>query len=117
MVLIERANPTDRLDVERLIAAYLTSEGVKPRPHSGNRRASGRAGEPCTVGTSSSARGRPFGGRGTLPVRIPSRIRGNGPAGGFVRDLGPSALRGAGPSRTRSRRTPPWIRGTPSRRA
>jgi len=32
MVLIERANPTDRLDVERLIAAYLTSEGVKPRP-------------------------------------------------------------------------------------
>ena len=30
MVLIERANPTDRLDVERLIAAYLTSEGVKP---------------------------------------------------------------------------------------
>ncbi len=26
MVLIERANPTDRLDVERLIAAYLTSE-------------------------------------------------------------------------------------------
>src|SRR5438093_1236131 len=32
MVLLERANPTDRLDVERLIAAYLTSEGVKPRP-------------------------------------------------------------------------------------
>src|SRR2546425_12173875 len=31
MVLIERANPTDRLDVERLIAAYLTSEGVEPR--------------------------------------------------------------------------------------
>ncbi len=32
MVLIERANPTDRADVERLIAAYITSEGVKPRP-------------------------------------------------------------------------------------
>src|SRR3989449_7839934 len=32
MVLIERANPTDRLDVERLIAAYHTSEGVKARP-------------------------------------------------------------------------------------
>jgi len=32
MVLVERANPTDRLDVERLIAAYLTSESVKPRP-------------------------------------------------------------------------------------
>src|SRR5438309_11234508 len=32
MVLVERANPTDRLDVERLIAAYHTSEGVKPRP-------------------------------------------------------------------------------------
>src|SRR5207247_4515835 len=32
MVLVERANPTDRLDIERLIAAYLTSEGVKPRP-------------------------------------------------------------------------------------
>src|SRR5256886_765794 len=32
VLLIERANPTDRLDVERLIAAYLTSEGVKPRP-------------------------------------------------------------------------------------
>src|SRR5437870_2511999 len=32
MVLVERANPTDRLDVERLIAAYLTSEAVKPRP-------------------------------------------------------------------------------------
>ena len=31
MALVERANPTDRLDVERLIAAYLTSEGVKPR--------------------------------------------------------------------------------------
>lgn len=32
MVLIERAAPPDRLDVERLIAAYHTSEGVKPRP-------------------------------------------------------------------------------------
>ncbi len=32
MVLIERANPTDRADVERLIAGYHTSEGVKPRP-------------------------------------------------------------------------------------
>jgi len=32
MVLVERANPTDRLDVERLIAAYHTSEGVKARP-------------------------------------------------------------------------------------
>jgi GNAT superfamily N-acetyltransferase len=32
MALIERANPTDRADVERLIAAYHTSEGVKPRP-------------------------------------------------------------------------------------
>ena len=32
MVLIERANPTDRADVERLIAAYIASEGVKPRP-------------------------------------------------------------------------------------
>src|ERR1700704_2207626 len=32
MVLVERANPTDRLDIERLIAAYLTSESVKPRP-------------------------------------------------------------------------------------
>src|SRR5947208_8895129 len=32
MALVERANPTDRLDVERLIAAYLNSEGVKPRP-------------------------------------------------------------------------------------
>src|SRR6058998_3299534 len=31
MALVERAFPTDRLDVERLIAAYLTSEGVKPR--------------------------------------------------------------------------------------
>lgn len=32
MVLVERAIPPDRLDVERLIAAYHTSEGVKPRP-------------------------------------------------------------------------------------
>ncbi|TLZ46750.1 MAG: GNAT family N-acetyltransferase [Methanobacteriota archaeon] len=32
MALIERANPTDRADVERLIAAYHTSEGVKPKP-------------------------------------------------------------------------------------
>ena len=31
MVLIERANPTDRADVERLITAYIASEGVKPR--------------------------------------------------------------------------------------
>ena len=32
MVLVERAAPPDRLNIERLIAAYLTSEGVKPRP-------------------------------------------------------------------------------------
>jgi GNAT superfamily N-acetyltransferase len=32
MALVERANPTDRADVERLIAAYYTSEGVKPKP-------------------------------------------------------------------------------------
>ncbi len=32
MVLVERAAPPDRPDVERLIAAYHTSEGVKPRP-------------------------------------------------------------------------------------
>ncbi len=32
MVLIERAVPPDRLDVERLIAAYHVSEGVKPKP-------------------------------------------------------------------------------------
>ena len=32
MALIERANPTDRADVERLIAAYHVSEGVKPKP-------------------------------------------------------------------------------------
>lgn len=32
MVLVERAVPPDRADVERLIAAYHTSEGLKPRP-------------------------------------------------------------------------------------
>jgi len=32
MVLVDRANPTDRADVERLIAAYHESEGVKARP-------------------------------------------------------------------------------------
>jgi GNAT superfamily N-acetyltransferase len=32
MVLVERAAPPDRADVERLIAAYHASEGVKPRP-------------------------------------------------------------------------------------
>lgn len=32
MVLVERAAPPDRLDVERLIAAYHASEGVRPRP-------------------------------------------------------------------------------------
>lgn len=32
MVLVERAVPPDRLDVERLIAAYYVSEGVKPKP-------------------------------------------------------------------------------------
>src|SRR5438093_13668798 len=32
MVLVDRANPTDRLDVERLIAAYHASEGAKPKP-------------------------------------------------------------------------------------
>ncbi len=32
MVFVERAAPPDRADVERLIAAYHTSEGVKPRP-------------------------------------------------------------------------------------
>ena len=31
MVLVERAAPPDRLDVERLIAAYHASEGLKPR--------------------------------------------------------------------------------------
>ena len=32
MALIERAAPPDRADVERLVAAYHASEGVKPRP-------------------------------------------------------------------------------------
>ncbi len=32
MVLVERAAPPDRLDAERLIAAYHASEGLKPRP-------------------------------------------------------------------------------------
>lgn len=32
MVLIERAAPPDRPDAERLIAAYHTAEGVRPRP-------------------------------------------------------------------------------------
>ncbi len=32
MVLVERAAPPDRLDVERLITAYIASEGVRPRP-------------------------------------------------------------------------------------
>lgn len=32
MVLVERAAPPDRADIERLIAAYHASEGVKPRP-------------------------------------------------------------------------------------
>jgi len=32
MVLVDRAVPPDRPDVERLIAAYHASEGVKPRP-------------------------------------------------------------------------------------
>ncbi len=32
MVLVERAVPPDRPDVERLIAAYHASEGLKPRP-------------------------------------------------------------------------------------
>lgn len=32
MVLVERAVHPDRLDVERLIAAYYVSEGVKPKP-------------------------------------------------------------------------------------
>ncbi|HYM38604.1 MAG TPA: GNAT family N-acetyltransferase [Thermoplasmata archaeon] len=32
MALVERAAPPDRPDVERLIAAYHASEGVKPRP-------------------------------------------------------------------------------------
>jgi len=32
MVLVERAAPPDRAEVERLVAAYHTSEGVTPRP-------------------------------------------------------------------------------------
>ena len=32
MALIERAAPPDRADVERLVAAYHASEGVRPRP-------------------------------------------------------------------------------------
>jgi GNAT superfamily N-acetyltransferase len=32
MVLVERAAPPDRPDLERLIAAYHASEGVRPRP-------------------------------------------------------------------------------------
>ena len=32
MAFIERASRPDRADVERLIAAYHTSEGVKPKP-------------------------------------------------------------------------------------
>ncbi len=32
MVLVDRAVPPDRLDVERLIAAYHASEGVTPKP-------------------------------------------------------------------------------------
>ncbi len=32
MAFVERAAPPDRPDVERLIAAYHASEGVKPRP-------------------------------------------------------------------------------------
>ncbi len=32
MALVERAAPPDRPDVERLIAAYHASEGVRPRP-------------------------------------------------------------------------------------
>ena len=32
MVLVDRAVPPDRPDVERLIAAYHASEGVKPKP-------------------------------------------------------------------------------------
>jgi GNAT superfamily N-acetyltransferase len=32
MALVDRANPPDRADVERLIAAYHASEGVKPKP-------------------------------------------------------------------------------------
>lgn len=32
MVLFERPNPTDRADIERFLAAYHTSEGLKPKP-------------------------------------------------------------------------------------
>ena len=32
MVLVDRAAPPDRPDIERLIAAYHVSEGLKPRP-------------------------------------------------------------------------------------
>ena len=32
MVLVERATPVDRADIERLITAYVTSEGGKPKP-------------------------------------------------------------------------------------
>jgi ribosomal protein S18 acetylase RimI-like enzyme len=32
MVLVERAAPPDRPDIERLIAAYHAAENVKPRP-------------------------------------------------------------------------------------
>jgi len=32
MVLVDRANPTDRADVERFLAAYHVSEGLKPKP-------------------------------------------------------------------------------------
>src|SRR2546428_194722 len=112
MVLIERANPTDRLDVERLIAAYLTSEGVKPR----TERITWAV-EQGTAGTSSNVRGRPSGAHGTPPVRTLSRIRGSAPAGGCARDPGRSGRRGAGSSQTRSPPTLPWIRGTRSRPA
>ena len=32
MVVVERATPGDRAEVERLVAAYHSSEGVNPRP-------------------------------------------------------------------------------------
>src|SRR5256712_6256604 len=32
MVLVERATVADRADIERLITAYVTSEGGKPKP-------------------------------------------------------------------------------------
>ena len=32
MVVVERATPGDRAEVERLVAAYHASEGVNPRP-------------------------------------------------------------------------------------